>query len=356
MVERLKKVRDLISDKDTAILITSDVNRFYFSGFLSSAGAVLITKNNVSLLVDFRYAEAAKKSVNSAFNVICYRKLVDSLNKLIENEGIKAVVIEEDWVTIAQSKKLKEELKAVIIDDFSLSDKLLNLRMIKSDDEIGKIITAQKITEKSYLELLNYVEVGVSEKKLALELEYLMKLNGAEKIAFDIIAISGKNTSLPHGVPSDKTLERGDFITFDIGSVYDVYHSDMTRTVALGCATDEMRKIYDIVLNAHIEASHKIKSGNTTADVDNAARDYIISKGYGEYFGHTTGHGVGLEIHEKPTVYHTDKTILKPNMIITNEPGIYLPGKFGVRIEDMYLVTDNGYKNLASIDKELIIL
>lgn len=356
MVERLKKVRDLISDKDTAILIISDVNRFYFSGFRSSAGAVLITKNNISLLVDFRYAEAAKKCVDSAFNVICYRKLFDSLNELIENEGIKAVVIEEDWVTIAQSKKLKEELKAVIIDDFSLSDKLLNLRMIKSDDEIDKIITAQRITEKSYLELLNYVEVGVSEKKLALELEHLMKLNGAEKIAFDIIAISGKNTSLPHGVPSDKTLDRGDFITFDIGSVYDGYHSDMTRTIALGCATDEMCQIYDIVLKAHIEASYKIKSGNTTADVDNAARDYIISKGYGEYFGHTTGHGVGLEIHEKPTVYHTDKTVLKTNMIITNEPGIYLPGKFGVRIEDMYLVTDNGYKNLASIDKELIIL
>ncbi len=356
MVERIKKVRDLISDKDTAILITSDVNRFYFSGFRSSAGAVFVTKNSVSLLVDFRYAEAARNCADNNVDVICYNKLFDSLNKLIENEGIKAVIIEEDDVTIAQLKKIREELKVDIVDDFNLSDKILNLRMIKSDDEIDKIIKAQKITEKSYLELLNYVKVGVSEKKLALELEHLMKLNGAQRAAFDIIAISGKNTSLPHGVPSDKTLEKGDFITFDIGSVYDGYHSDMTRTIALGYATDEMSEIYDIVLKAHIEASRKIKSGNTTADVDNAARDYITSKGYGEYFGHTTGHGVGLEIHEKPTVYHTDKTILKPNMIITDEPGIYLPDKFGVRVEDMFFVTDNGYKDLASIDKELIIL
>ena len=157
-------------------------------------------------------------------------------------------------------------------------------------------------------------------------------------------------------MPGDKTLCDGEFITFDIGAVYEGYHSDMTRTVALGYATDEMCEIYDIVLEAHKKAANTIKVGNACADVDNAARDYINSKGYGEFFGHSTGHGVGLEIHEKPTLYLTNDTILKTGMVITNEPGIYLPNKYGVRIEDMYLVTDHGYKDLALIDKELIIL
>lgn len=356
MVERVNKLRELLEDERSAVLITSDVNRFYFSGFKSSAGAVFITKNTSVLLVDFRYYEAAVNSVGSKINVICYKKLFDSLNDIILKEHIKSVVIEDNDVTVSRLSAIKNEIKAEIVCDFDLSEKLLDLRMIKSNDEIEKIKTAQKIAEKSYLQLLNIIKAGVTERELAVELEYLMKKNGAERIAFDLITISGKNTALPHGVPSEKELCNGDFITFDIGAVYDGYHSDMTRTVALGYATDEMREIYDIVLNAHFQAASKIKAANTCAEVDNMARDYIISKGYGEFFGHTTGHGVGLEIHEKPTVYLTNETALKPNMIITDEPGIYLPDKFGVRIEDMYLVTDKGCKDLAFIDKELIIL
>lgn len=356
MLDRLNKLRDIIPDCSTAILITSDVNRFYYSSFRSSAGAVMITKNTATLLVDFRYAEAAQKSADNYVSVVCYKKLVDSVNDIILIENIKSVIIEEDDVTVAQLVKLKNDIKADIISNFNLSDKILDFRMIKSQSEIEKIIKAQRITEKSYTELLNYIKVGMTERQLAVELEHLMKLNGAEKVAFDIISISGKNTSLPHGVPTDKELCDGDFITFDIGSVYDGYNSDMTRTVALGYVTDEMREIYDIVLNAHTCAAQKIKAGNTCADVDNAARDFISSKGYGEFFGHTTGHGVGLEIHEKPTVYLTNLAVLKPNMIITDEPGIYLPDKFGVRIEDMYQVTENGYVDLAQISKELIIL
>ncbi len=356
MLDRIEKLKKILPDGNTAALITSNVNRLYFSGFKSSAGAVLITKNSSNLLVDFRYFEAAHKSVGSVINVICFKNIYDSLNEILSCEDIKTVLIEDEFVTLSQAKKLEDKLNAQIVSDYNLSDKLLDFRVIKSQSEIDKIITAQRITEKSYLELLNFVKVGVSERKLALELEHLMKLNGAEGTAFDIIAISGVNTSLPHGVPTDKTLQNGDFITFDIGSVYDGYHSDMTRTIALGYVTEKMREVYDIVLCAHIEASKDIKAGNTCADVDKAARNYIESKGYGEYFGHSTGHGVGLEIHEKPTVYLTSDTVLKNNMVITNEPGIYLPNEFGVRIEDMYLVTQTGYKDLAKIDKELIIL
>ncbi len=356
MRDRIDKLRAVIPDDNTAFLITSDVNRFYFSDFRSSAGAVFVTKNTATLLVDFRYAEAAEKSVGALIDVVCYKKLLDSINELIIQENIKAVIVEDDFVTVSSFEKYKVEIEAEIIADFHLSEKILDFRMIKTSDEVVKIKTAQKITEKSYLELLNFVKVGVSERALAVELEYLMKKNGAERTAFDIISISGKNTSLPHGVPSDNMLRNGDFITFDIGSVYDGYHSDMTRTLALGHVSDEMQRVYNIVLNAHLKATEYIKEGNTCADVDIAARDYIKSQGYGEYFGHTTGHGVGLEIHEKPTVYLTNDTVLRSGMIITNEPGIYLPDKFGVRIEDMYLVTENGYEDLATLDKELIIL
>lgn len=356
MLNRIDTLRNILPDSNTAVLITSNVNRFYYSGFRSSAGAVFISKNSAVLLVDFRYYEAAAKSVGSLIDVICYKKLFETINELIVNDNIKAVVVEDEFVTISSLQKYKDEIKANIISDFNLSEKILDFRMIKSSFEIERIKKAQIITEKSYIELLNFVKAGVSERRLAVELEYLMKRNGAERVAFDIISISGKNTSLPHGVPSDKPLENGDFITFDIGSVYDGYHSDMTRTVALGCASDEMKEVYSVVINAHQKACEVIKQGNTCADVDNAARNYISEKGYGEFFGHTTGHGVGLEIHEKPTVYLTNDTILKSSMIITNEPGIYLPDKFGVRIEDMYLVTENGYEDLATIDKELIIL
>lgn len=356
MLERISKLRELLEGEHSSILITSDVNRLYFSGFKSSAGAVFVTKNTAVLLVDFRYYEAAVNSVGREIDVICYKKIFDSLNDIILDKNIKSVIIEDDDVTVSRLSVLNKEIKAEIITDFSLSNKILDFRMIKSEQEIDKIITAQKIAEKSYLQLLNSIKQGVTERELAVELEYLIKKNGAERVAFDLITISGRNTSLPHGVPSDKKLCNGDFITFDIGAVYDGYHSDMTRTVALSYATDEMKEIYDIVLQAHLKAAQKIVVNNTCADVDNAARDYITSKGYGEYFGHTTGHGVGLEIHEKPTVYKTEKIQLESGMIITDEPGIYLPSKFGVRIEDMYLVTDNGPKDLAFIDKELIIL
>ena len=356
MLDRIEKLRGIIPDDKTAVLITSDINRFYYSGFKSSAGAVLVTADSVTLLVDFRYIEAATKTAFNHIDVVCYKRLFDSLNEIIESEGIKRVVVEDNCVTISQLNDIKSCIKAEIIDDFKLSDKILDFRMIKTDDEIDKIKRAQSITEKSFNELLNYIKPGVTERRLALELEHLMKLNGAEKIAFDIIAISGKNTSLPHGVPSDKKLCCGDFVTFDIGALYDGYHSDMTRTLALSYATDEMQNVYNIVLNAHRAAAEKIKAGNTCADVDSAAREYISKNGYGECFGHTTGHGVGLEIHEKPTVYLTNDTVLRPNMVITNEPGIYIKDKFGVRIEDMYLVIDDGYEDLATIDKELIIL
>ncbi len=356
MTERILKLREFLTCVDTAILITSAENRLYFTGFKSSAGAVLITKNSATLLVDFRYFEAARKSVTSYIDIVCYKKVIESINEILIRENIKSLVIEEQDITVSQLKLYQKDIKVEVVTDFNLSDKILDLRTVKSDHEIECIKKAQNIAEKSFAELLNIIKIGVSEKKLAVELEYFMKKNGADRSAFDIIAVSGNNSSLPHGVPTDKLLCDGEFITFDFGAVVDGYHSDMTRTIALGYVTDRMKEVYDTVLRAHTLAADTIKAGVCCADVDNAARDYITDKGYGDYFGHTTGHGVGLNIHEKPTVYKTNKTVLKPNVIITVEPGIYIPGEFGVRIEDMYRVTENGFEDLAMFNKELLIL
>lgn len=351
----VEKVLSLLSDSSSALLITSNENRRYVSSFDSSAGAVFVTSEHAYLLVDFRYGEAAKKKCNKDITVIVYSSLYKSINELIKKHNIDTVFIEEQSVTLEKAKSF-DELNASVNSDFHLSEKLLKLRTIKTDIEIEKIKTAQKITEKAYLETLNFVKEGVSEKRICSEFIYRLYLYGAEKPAFDPITISGVNTSLPHGVPTDNVIKKGDFFTFDIGAVYDGYHSDMTRTVAVGSATDKMKEIYDIVLTAHKRARDFAKADEKISLVDIRAREYIEQKGYGTCFGHTTGHGVGLEIHESPTVYKTNNNSLKENMIITIEPGIYIENKFGVRIEDTYQITKNGAESLAKIDKDLIIL
>ena len=288
-----------------------------------------------------------------------FKKLTSDLLEILKNEGIKDLVFEADSITVSRFERFKKFFAENNIDcraESSLCRYIENIRIVKNKSEIEKIQKAQDIAEKAYLEVLNYVKPGVSEKEISARLEYLMNIYGAECKSFDLITITGKKTSLPHGVPSDDIVREGDFFTFDFGSVYEGYHSDTTRTVAVKYATDEMKKIYDIVLKAQLTALEKIKPGVKCSEVDKAARDIITAEGYGEFFGHSTGHGVGLDIHEAPTVSTKSETVLKSGMIITDEPGIYLPDKFGVRIEDMLCVTDSGHKNFVSLPKELIIL
>ena len=352
----IQKLQDFLPDHTTAALITSEVNARYFTGFNYTDGAVLITKDTAYLLCDFRYIEAAEKSAREDVTVVQFRRLYEAINEIILQKNIKSLMIEEEAVTIARLLSMRSNLSVELLSDSGLSAKIRAIRMIKTSDEIADITRAQRITERALTELLNHVRPGVTERELSVELEHLIHVYGGERIAFELITIAGANTSLPHGVPGDYTVREGDFITFDIGSVYNGYHSDMTRTYAVGHATDKMREIYDIVYQAHLKAAEKIVVGNTTADVDLAARDYIESKGYGEYFGHSTGHGVGLEIHEDPRVYKTDSTVLMDGMVITDEPGIYLPGEFGVRIEDMVVVSGQKSASLAELPKELLIL
>ncbi|MEE1057742.1 MAG: aminopeptidase P family protein [Acutalibacteraceae bacterium] len=358
MEYRISSLQRHLESSAHAFLITSDVNRFYFTGFSSSAGCVFITKNNAYLLVDFRYGEAAQRNVKHC-KVIVFKRFAESIEKICLEEKIKEIVVEQENVTLEQAENYSREFNrfGVALSKSRLLDSLIhNLRLIKSSDEIAMIKKAQQITEEAYTEVLNYVKTGVTEREIALELEYLMRKKGADGVSFDLITITGANTSLPHGVPGDNVIKEGDFFLSDIGATYCGYHSDMTRTVAVGYATDEMYKVYNIVLDAQLKALQSVKAGVKCGVVDKTARDIIKESGYGENFGHSTGHGVGLDIHEQPSVYFTSDVILSSGMVITIEPGIYLPGKFGVRIEDMISVTKNGYNNFATIDKQLTII
>lgn len=351
---RIDKIATSLNNKEAA-LITSDISITYLTGFEHSEGFVLITKDNSYFLVDFRYAEAVQKTVKH-IDFVMFTNALDCVNELLNKHSITRIVLEDSAVTLETYKTFCEKINADIAETSGLSKLISEMRIVKSYDEIEKLRTAQKIAEKAYLEVLNFIKPGITEKEIAARLEFIMKMNGAERVAFDLITVTGKKTSLPHGVPSDVQFQSGDFVTFDIGAVFDGYHSDMTRTVAVGAVTDEQKKIYDIVLKSHLAGLSAVKAGVTGFDVDKVCRDIIKDAGYGDYFGHGTGHGVGLEIHEAPYANTRYTGVLKENMTLTVEPGIYLPDKFGVRIEDTVLVTEDGYETFASIPKELIIL
>lgn len=358
METRIKRIQKSLEEPGEAAIILSNVNRLYFSGFKSSAGLVLVTRTSAYIIVDFRYGEAAKKKAE-LLDVVVYSNLFETLSKLLKKHRVKKVYFENEGLSLKQANEYKKMLGRVDVKaSFSnYLDRIIeNLRIIKSDDEIRKIETAQRITEEAYFEILNYIKPGVKERDVALELEYLMRKKGADGVSFDLITITGANTSRPHGVPGDSTVKDGDFFTMDIGVLFDGYHSDMTRTVAVGSVSEEQEKIYNIVLNAQTAALDEIKPGASCEYIDAAARKIIRDEGYGDCFGHSTGHGVGLDIHEKPFVTVNNRILLSSGMVITCEPGIYIPERFGVRIEDMVLVTADGMKNFTKAPKELIIL
>lgn len=297
--QRLENLKTVIDSNNQALLITNEKNIGYFCGFFHSEGYLLVTENETVLFVDFRYYEAALKK-SSCCKVVCFTKLFKDLISELKNNSVVKVLFEASNITVEKYSRFKKAFSENGIDcicNSILDDKIDNIRCIKDKSEIAKIAKVQEITEKSYLEVLNYLKPGVSERRVALELEHLIKLNGGEGVSFDLITITGKKTSLPHGVPSDDIVSEGDFFTFDIGSIFDGYHSDTTRTVAIKSADEEMKKVYDIVLKAQLAVLDSVKPGAKCSDVDKIARDIISENGYGKYFGHATGHGVGLDIH-----------------------------------------------------------
>lgn len=347
----------LFQEIDTeCALITLDVNRRYFTGMKSSDGIVLAFPEKAYLLIDFRYIEKAKNTVTDA-EVIELKKLQPQVSELLKKHGASRISVESDAMTIRQLNSYKHTFREVGFDDSNaLSEAIKKLRMTKDDEEISCIRKAQEIAETAFDELLPFIRAGVTEREIALELNRLMFLHGAEDLSFETIVLAGANTSMPHGVPSDKKVEEGEFVLLDFGAVWNGYHSDMTRTVCVGKPSEEMKKVYNIVLEAQLAGLESAKAGITGRELDRISRDIIKKAGYGEFFGHSLGHGVGLEIHEAPNASPGNELPLNEGAVVTIEPGIYLAGKFGVRIEDFVILTENGCENLTKCAKKLISL
>lgn len=351
-MSRLEKLREVFPEKADAILITDELNVRYLSGVDYTDGFLLVTKKEAWLFADSRYIEVAKRDAAKGFEVVLLEK--KRTEHIKDKLGDKATVFYEDAsTTCAQlSAYIKGTENTVFRPAGAIVEKLRN---IKDESEKQSIIRAQRIAESAFEHILGFISPDVTEADVALELEYFMRKNGAEAIAFDTIAVSGTASSMPHGVPRRKRLEKG-FLTMDFGAKYNGYCSDMTRTVCIGKPTDEMKKVYGTVLSAQMSALEYIAAGKRCADADKVARDIIASAGYGKCFGHSLGHGVGLYIHEGISLSPRSQDTLEKGNVVTVEPGIYLEERFGVRIEDMVYVTENGYENLTKAKKELIIL
>ena len=355
-MNRLQKLfRELPADIDCA-LITSDINRRYFTGMKSSAGILAAFRDKAYLIIDFRYIEKARATVTDA-EVIEQKNFTSQLQSLLLEHGAKNIAIESQTMTVSQLASYRNAFSEFeMIGSDMLSNAINSLRTVKDEGEIECIRKAQEIAEQAFEHILGFIRPGVSEREIALELDHKMLSLGAEALSFETIALAGANTSMPHGVPSDKKVESGEFVLMDFGAVYTGYHSDMTRTVCVGNCSKEMEEVYNIVLDAQNACLEKAKAGMTGSELDKIARDIIDDAGYGDCFGHSLGHGVGMEIHEKPNAAPSAKNILKPGSVITVEPGIYLPGKFGVRIEDFVILTENGNVNLTKCAKNIISL
>lgn len=354
MVEQLKAC---LKEKEAA-LIMSEENISYFTSFHSSNGYLVVTAERSYFLTDSRYIEAAEKKIKTVDEILLLRSMKEDLFALLRKLGVKKVHIEASGITVARYNSIKDEFASdlEVLGDGELDKAIDRLRIKKSEYEKNKIIVAQRIAEKAFDHILSFISTERTEKEIALELDYYMLRNGADALSFETIAVSGKNSSMPHGVPSDKKIEKGDFITMDFGAVVDFYHSDMTRTVAVGEVSSKQIEVYETVLQAQLNAIDAVREGVSCKAVDKVARDIIAENGYGEFFGHGLGHGVGVEIHEAPSLNPSSESVLEVGNIVTVEPGIYLPDQFGVRIEDMGAVTKTGFDNFTLSEKKLIVL
>lgn len=337
-----------------AMLITSAPGERYAVGF-EGEGWVLVSREGAHYSTDGRYIEAARKQVTGTEIVLAERgrSHLDLAREEIRRRGLKRVGFESGQVSVDELERWKGALPCELAPAQGLLD---GLRSAKDEEELDRMRQAQRITDEAFRELLNFIRPGLTERDVAARLVYELLRRGGRKVSFDPIVAAGANGSMPHAVPGETVIQPGMFVTMDFGCVYEGYCSDMTRTVAVGRVSDEQRAVYDVVLKAQRAACEAIRPGVTGQQADAAARDIIAAAGYGRYFGHALGHGVGLEIHEAPTANPRSIEVLDKNMLITIEPGIYLPKKFGVRIEDLSIVGDSAIINLVTSEKELIIL
>ena len=355
IVDRLSKLKNLLSEKHIdAVLVSKRENFMYFSGFNGTSGYLLLSNKEKILLTDSRYLEQARNQAPD-FRVIDYKnKLMETLKEVVDELGFKTIGIESKVVSYDDYTKYK---KYNFVEEIvCLGNSLDMQRIVKDEEELKLIIEAVGLADRAFSNVLKFIKPGVAEVEVAAEIEYYLKRNGARGPSFDTIVASGKRSSLPHGIASEKKIELGDPIIIDFGAIYKDYCSDMTRTVFVGEPNEEMKKIYKIVQEAQNIAVTKVSKGMTCKEVDLLARGIIEKFGYGERFGHGLGHGVGLEIHEGPTLSPKLESILENNMVITVEPGIYVPELGGVRIEDMAIIHENSPRILTSSSKDLMIL
>lgn len=354
-MEHIKGIQALMKTSGLdALLLTDPISCRYATGFYFTDGAVLVTPEKSWLLTDSRYTEAASQQVRESE----VRKFTTGhpLSELVGTllGGFRGTLAAEaDRMSHAEWARWEQELRCTLHPAGAL---LNELRRSKDKDELHSMIEAQRIAEKALDDVLGILRPGLTEKEVAAELTYRMLRYGGEENSFDPIVVTGAKSSMPHGVPGDNVIQDGDFVTMDFGTKKDGYCSDMTRTVAVGHATEEMKKVYGIVLEAQLAGIAASRAGIPGRDIDAAARRVIEEAGYGEYFGHSYGHSLGLEIHESPSARPTENTLMPVGAVVSAEPGIYLPGRFGVRIEDVVILEENGCTNITKAPKELLIL
>lgn len=356
-MSNLKRLQQSIAASGLdAMLLIDPKNRFYVTGFHSSAGAVIVTREDAWFFTDCRYIEAAEQAAGCRYHVGLSDKdhpMGDLVKEVCQAHGVEKLGGEE--ASLSHEDYLSYE-KAVGLSLIPAQKLVMDLRAAKSEEELVAMRKAQEITDRAFSKILTILRPGMTEKAVAAELIYSMMKDGAECTSFDPIVVSGPRSSMPHGVPSENVIKEGDFVTMDFGCVYGGYCSDMTRTVAVGYATEEMKKVYNIVLEAQLAGIAKAKAGVLGQEIDQAGRDVITAAGYGEYFGHGFGHSVGLDIHEDPNANPSGSTPMPVGCVCSAEPGIYLPGKFGVRIEDVIVIREDGCEILTKSPKELIIV
>lgn len=352
---RLERVHKILASYPLdGILFSSLENIRYLCGFTGSDGALVVTQQDSFFLTDSRYWTQSEEEVRES-KVVRYRKKMEGIATLLSDLNMKAIGFESAYLPFSAHQFLSQKLtpQATFI---PLEDELKNIRALKDQKELDILRTAIEIASDAFLNILELLNEGVVEREVASEMEWFMKRKGAEALGFDIIVASGKRSALPHGKAGDKRIERGDLIVMDFGSRFEGYHSDQTRTVACGNLSSEQQKIYQIVKEAHDKAIEKVKPGIPIGEVDAAARDHIRNQGYGDYFGHGTGHGIGLAVHEDPVVNSDNKAPVQEGMVFTIEPGIYVPDWGGVRIEDMILVTAQGAEVLTYLPAEVKVI
>ena len=357
-MERMKQLLSLPRPEHAAWLIAAGQNRRYLTGFSSSAGMIAVFGNQAYLLVDSRYEQAARQNARDC-TVLLETGSNQVLRSLLLDSGITQVFLETETTSLSQARQLALDLAPVSVDTECgcVSQTLDDMRRIKSPEEIDCLRRAQRISEDALLNATRLIHSGVSELDVMMAIGAHRTAAGCEARSFDMIFTSGEDTALPHGNPIIRQIQDGDFVMVDMGSTICGYASDMTRTLAVGHVTPEQQGVYETVLEAQLAALACIRPGVRCRDVDAAARQVIARSPFRDYcFGHGLGHSLGLEIHENPRFNPTDETILQPGMVMTVEPGIYIPGRFGVRIEDMVVITSDGFENLTHYPKQLTVL